>query len=170
MPVLLKGSRYADRVPIGKTDVLQNFKHDRLKKFYTDWYRPDLMAVVAVGDFDQAQVEALIKTRFAGLTNPAGAPRRQVYDVPDHPGTTYSVLTDKELTTTSVEIDHLLPTRPYGTVGVYRQRLVDGLFSSMLSARLAELTQKPDAPFSRRSPAAGASSGRPRTTRRSAPW
>jgi zinc protease len=100
-----------------------------------------------VGDFDQAQVEGLIKTRFAGLTNPAGAPRRQVYDVPDHPGTTYAILTDKELTTTSVEIDHLLPTRPYGTVGVYRQRLVDGLFSSMLSARLRELAQKPDAPF-----------------------
>ena len=146
-PVLLKGSRYADRVPIGKTDVLQNFKHERLKKFYTDWYRPDLMAVVAVGDFDQAQVEALIKSHFTGLTNPAGAPRRQVYDVPDHAGTTYAILTDKELTTTSVEIDHLLPTRPYGTVGVYRERLVDRLFSSMLSARLAELTQKPDAPF-----------------------
>src|SRR5687768_9620962 len=146
-PVLLKGSRYADRVPIGKTEVLQNFKHDRLKKFYTDWYRPDLMAVVAVGDFDQAQVEALIKNHFAGLTNPPGAPRRQVYDVPDHAGTTYAILTDKELTTTSAEIDHLLPTRPYGTVGVYRQRLVDRLFSSMLSARLSELTQKPDAPF-----------------------
>jgi zinc protease len=146
-PVLLKGSRYADRVPIGKTDVLQNFKHERLKKFYSDWYRPDLMAVVAVGDFDQAQVEALIKSHFTGLTNPAGAPRRQVYDVPDHAGTTYAILTDKELTTTSVEIDHLLPTRPYGTVGVYRERLVDRLFSSMLSARLAEMTQKPDAPF-----------------------
>ena len=146
-PVLLKGSHYADRVPIGKTDVLQNFKPERLKKFYTDWYRPDLMAIVAVGDFDQAQVEALIKTHFTGLTNPPGAPRRQVYDVPDHAGTTYAILTDKELTNTSVEIDHLLPTRPYGTVGVYRQRLVDGLFSSMLSARLAELTQKPDAPF-----------------------
>src|SRR5687767_3296290 len=87
LPVLLKGSRYADRVPIGKTEVLQNFKHERLKKFYSDWYRPDLMAVVAVGDFDQAQVEGLIKAHFTGLTNPPGAPRRQVYDVPDHPGT-----------------------------------------------------------------------------------
>ena len=57
-PVLLKGSRYAERLPIGKPEILQNFKHDRLKKFYTDWYRPDLMAVVAVGDFDKAAVES----------------------------------------------------------------------------------------------------------------
>ena len=55
LPIVLKGSRYADRVPIGKTDVLQRFKPERLKKFYADWYRPDLMAVVAIGDFDQAQ-------------------------------------------------------------------------------------------------------------------
>ena len=59
-PVLLKGSRYADRLPIGKPDILQNFKHDRLKRFYTDWYRPDLMAVVAVGDFDKASIERLV--------------------------------------------------------------------------------------------------------------
>ena len=58
LPVLLKGSRYAERLPIGKTEVLQNFKHERLKQFYADWYRPDLMAVVAVGDFDKAAVEA----------------------------------------------------------------------------------------------------------------
>jgi zinc protease len=146
-PVLLKGSRYAERVPIGKTDVLQTFKPERLTKFYADWYRPELMAVVAVGDFNQAEVEGLIKTHFGALANPAGAPRRTVYDVPDHAGTSYAILTDKELTTTSVEIDHLLPTRPYGTVGVYRQRLVDRLFSSMLSARLSEIAQKPDAPF-----------------------
>ena len=67
--------------------------------------------------------------------------------MPDRPGTVYAIVTDKELTSTSVEVDYLLPTRPYGTVGVYRQRLVDGLFGAMLSARLAEIAQKPDAPF-----------------------
>jgi zinc protease len=147
LPVLLKGSRYAERVPIGKTDVLQGFKPERLTKFYADWYRPDLMAVVAVGDFDAAEVERLIKSHFSSLARPAGAPARALYDVPDHPGTTYAVLTDKELTTTSVDVEHLVPTRPYGTVGVYRERMVDSLFGSMLSARLAEIAQKPDAPF-----------------------
>ena len=66
-PVLLKGSRYADRLPIGKPEILQNFKHERLKKFYTDWYRPDLMAVVAVGDFDKAAMQALIEKHFGAL-------------------------------------------------------------------------------------------------------
>jgi zinc protease len=147
LPILLKGSRYAERVPIGKTEVLQNFKHERLKQFYADWYRPDLMAVVAVGDFDQAAVERLVKAQFASMPKPATPRPRPTYDVPDRIGTSYAVMTDKELTTTSVSVDHLVPTRPYGTVGVYRQRLVDRVFGSMLSARLAEIAQKPEAPF-----------------------
>jgi zinc protease len=147
LPIVLKGSRYADRVPIGKTDVIRNFKADRLKKFYGDWYRPNLMAVVAVGDFDQAQVVDLVKRHFAPLANPPGAPARTVYDVPNRSGTTVSVITDKELTTTNVEVDYLVPTRPYGTVDVYRRRMIDRLFASMLSARLGELAQRPGAPF-----------------------
>ena len=147
LPIMLKGSRYADRVPIGKTDVLQSFKPERLTQFYADWYRPDLMAVVAVGDFDQAAVVDLVKRRFSGLVTQPGARPRQAYDVPDRNGTAFTVLTDRELTTTNVEIDYLVPTRPYGTVGVYRQRLIDRLFGSMLSARLGEIAQRPDAPF-----------------------
>jgi zinc protease len=154
LPILLKGSRYAERVPIGKTEVLQGFKPDRLKTFYSDWYRPDLMAVVAVGDFDQAEVEALVKRHFAGLVAPKPARPRAIYDVPDHAGTVYAVITDKEMTTTSVEVDHLLPARSSGTVGAYRQGIVDRLFGGLLSARLGELSQKPGAPY------LGASAGR----------
>ena len=147
LPIVLKGSRYADRVPIGKTDVIQTFKADRLKKFYSDWYRPNLMAVVAVGDFDQAQVVDLVKRHFAPLANPPSAPARTVYDVPNRSGSTVTVITDKELTTTNVEVDYLVPTRPYGAVGVYRQRMIDRLFASMLSARLGDVAQRPGAPF-----------------------
>ncbi len=53
-PILFKGSRYAERLPIGDMEVVQSFKHERLTKFYQDWYRPELMAVIAVGDFDKA--------------------------------------------------------------------------------------------------------------------
>jgi zinc protease len=105
------------------------------------------MAVVAVGDFDKAQVVELVKRHFAPLTNLPGAPARAIYDVPDRSGTTVTVITDKELTTTNVEVDYLVPTRPYGAVGVYRQRMIDRLFASMLSARLGELAQRPGAPF-----------------------
>src|SRR5262245_22902912 len=147
LPILLKDSRYADRVPIGKTEVIQGFTPDRLTRFYADWYRPNLMAVVAVGDFDQAQVVGLVKNHFTGLTNPPNERPRPAFDVPERTGAGVTVLTDKELTTTNIEVDYFVQTRPYGTVGVYRQRLVDRLFSSMLSARLGDIAQKPDAPF-----------------------
>ncbi|HEX8786476.1 MAG TPA: pitrilysin family protein, partial [Telluria sp.] len=67
MPKIYNGSRYADRLPIGQEDIIRNFKPDVLRRFYHDWYRPDLMAVVAVGDIDPAQAEQLIKRHFAGL-------------------------------------------------------------------------------------------------------
>lgn len=106
-PIVLQGSRYADRIPIGKTEIIQNFKPDQLKKFYADWYRPDLMAVIAVGDFDRAAVETLIKTHFGSIPAPANARPRTAYDLPDHPGTTYAIISDKETTNTVVEIDNL---------------------------------------------------------------
>ena len=146
-PIWLKGSRYPDRLPIGTTEIIQGFKPERLKKFYTDWYRPDLMAVVAVGDFDKAAVDTLIKAHFASMPA-ATAPRpRATFDIPDHPATVFAITADKEQPMTTVEIDTLLPARSEGTVGGYRQKTVDRLFSSMLSARFAEIAQKPDAPF-----------------------
>ncbi len=146
-PILLKGSRYADRLPIGKPEIIQGGKAERLKKFYADWYRPDLMAVVAVGDFDKAAIEKLVTAHFASLPA-ATAPRpRPTYDVPDRPDTAYAITTDKEMTSTTVEIDTLLPTREQGTIGVYRQKIVNRLFSALFSARFAELAQQPDSPI-----------------------
>ena len=170
-PLLLEGSRYADRLPIGKTEVIQNFKPDRLKQFYTDWYRPDLMAVVAVGDFDKAAIEGMIKAHFAPIpAAPKTARERKVYDIPDHSGALFAILADKEMTTTSVEIDNLLPASEQGTVKAYRQDLVNRLFSSMMSARFSEIAQKPGAPFVAASAAVVRSLRRPGTPRRSVPW
>ena len=147
LPIVLNGSRYADRLPIGKTEIIQNAKTDTLKKFYKDWYRPELMAVVAVGDFDKTAVENIIKTHFGSIPASASPKPRPNYDVPDRAGSAFAILTDKELTSTNVTIENILPHRQEGTVGAYRQDMVDGLFSSMLSSRLAEIAQKPDAPF-----------------------
>uniref|UniRef100_UPI0040479E53 M16 family metallopeptidase n=1 Tax=Roseivirga sp. TaxID=1964215 RepID=UPI0040479E53 len=63
-PVVLAGSRYAERLPIGKPEVLANFEYDAAKRFYRDWYRPDLMGIIAVGDFDPAELEAKIKQGY----------------------------------------------------------------------------------------------------------
>src|SRR3989449_7456138 len=146
-PVLLNGSRYADRLPIGKPEIIQGGKQERLKQFYVDWYRPDLMAVVAVGDFDKSAIEKMITTHFDSIPAATKPRPRSTFDIPDHAGTTYAIATDKEANTTSVEIDTLLPSRPEGTVGAYRQKTVDRFFSGMLSARFSEIAQQPNAPF-----------------------
>jgi zinc protease len=146
-PEMLKGSQYADRLPIGKTDVIQNFKPERLKQFYADWYRPDLMAVIVVGDFDKAATETLVKSHFSGIAAPTSPRPRPTYDIPDRPGTAYMILKDKETTSTTIEIDNLMKSREQGSVEVYRQKTIDRLFSSLLNARLQELAQKPDPPF-----------------------
>ena len=146
-PILLKSSRYANRLPIGEKKTIESFKYDTLKRFYRDWYRPDLMAVIAIGDFDRSAVEKLIQEHFAGLPA-ARTPRlRPVYDVPDHPETLYAIATDKEATNSSVSVFNKLPVRDQSTVGAYRQSLVEELYSGMLNRRFSELTQKPDPPF-----------------------
>jgi len=146
-PILFKGARYADRLPIGKKETIETFKHDVLKRFYKDWYRPDLMALIAVGDFDKAAVEGLIKQHFGSIPA-AKVPRlRPTYDIPDHPETLYAIATDKEATMTSISVYNKLPLREQGSVGVYRQMILDRLAAGMLSRRLSDMTQKPDAPF-----------------------
>jgi len=146
-PVLLAGSRYADRIPIGSMETVATFNPALLTKFYNDWYRPDLMAVVAVGDFDKATVEPLIKQHFAPLTNPAHERPRPTFSVPDHANTLYTVATDKEATATAVRVYDMEAAPDQSTIGAYRQQIVDTLFYNMLTARLSEIAQKPNAPF-----------------------
>src|SRR5262245_35037692 len=147
LPVLLKDSRYAERMPIGKPEILRSFTYDRLKKFYTDWYRPDLMAVIAVGDFDVAKMEGLIRSRFAAIPAAPSPRPRPAYDVPDHTGTRYTVATDSEATATTVTVSSIMAARDQTTVGAYRQQTIERVFGGLLSARLGEMAQKPDAPF-----------------------
>lgn len=146
-PVLLKGSRYVERLPIGQPDLLRTFTPDKLKRFYTDWYRPDLMAVIAVGDFEPSAVEALIRSHFGGIPAAASPRPRQTYDVPDQPGTRYTVATDSEATQTVVNVSSLMAARDQTTLGAYRQQTVERVFSALLSGRFGEMAQKPDAPF-----------------------
>ena len=146
-PVLLRGSRYAERVPIGTKENIEQFKPEALERFYADWYRPDLMAVVAVGDFDKAGVERLIREHFAKIPAPERPRPRPSYEVPDHPETLYAVATDREATMTTVSVYNMLPLRDQTTVGAYRQQQVERLYTRMLDARLAELWLKPDPPF-----------------------
>lgn len=147
LPVLLRGSRYADRLPIGGKEALETFKQASLRRFYQRWYRPDLMAVVAVGDFDPDTVEALVRREFAGIARPATPAARATFDVPGNDTTLFAVATDKELTGSSVSILWKLPKRHEVTVADYRRELVEELADNMLNQRLSELTQKPESPL-----------------------
>lgn len=147
-PRLFNGSRYAERLPIGREDVLRNFRPETLKRFYKDWYRPDLMAVVVVGDIDPAQAEKLVKQHFTRLKNPATPRPREYAAIPARADTEALVVTDPEADGNAVLIRYpVQPVRDLGTVRAYREELVQGLFASMLSARLAEISQLPDAPW-----------------------
>jgi zinc protease len=146
-PIILEGSRYAVRNPIGTKTSIETFAQDRLKQFYRDWYRTDLMAVVAVGDFDPPAIEKLIRKHFEPIPAPVSPRARTFYPVPDHPGTAYAVATDPEMPAASVTIFRKLPIREQQTVLSYRDRIIDHLFSAMFNARLAELGQQADPPF-----------------------
>ncbi|MEO8677537.1 MAG: insulinase family protein [Vicinamibacterales bacterium] len=147
--VELEGSRYVDRPPIGTPAVIESAQREQLVRFYSDWYRPDLMAVIAVGDVDRNAVAAMIRRHFSSLSNPEPERKRPGYDVPEHAGTRYAVVTDTESTATVVRVSTLRPARNQGSVGGYRAIMLDQLFAQMLGDRLDELSQKANPPFLR---------------------
>src|SRR6266550_142861 len=146
-PVLFSGSRYAERLPIGLKSVLETYTPATLRRFYDTWYRPDLMAIVAVGDFDKRQIEGLVK-RYLGAIPAATAPRaRTLFPVPAHDSTLVSINSDKEATRSVIRLLYKQPKRYNTTAATYRQHLVEGLFGSMFNDRFSEMTQKPNPPF-----------------------
>ena len=147
-PKLLNGSRYAERMPIGKESVLKTFKPEAIKRFYKDWYRPDLMAVMVVGDVEPRQAEAMIRQHFGKLKNPA-KPRPRLYaEVPQRSQTEALVITDKEAPDDSVFIRYpIRAAQEPVTIADYRRQMIENLYGHMLSARMQELTQQANPPF-----------------------
>lgn len=147
LPVLLNNSRYALRPPIGKEEAIKSFTAASVKSFYTDWYRPDLQAIIAVGDFDPKQVEALIKANFSALKNPAPEKPRTQYTVAPTPGTVVKYATDKEFPYTLAQIIVKHPQAGVKTPADFLQHVRTGLFNQMLYSRIAEVSQQANSPF-----------------------
>lgn len=146
-PILFHNSKYAERLPIGDIEIIKHCPQDVLRKFYTDWYRPDLMAVVAVGDFDKAQIEALIKEHFETIEGPKNERPRELSPVPGHEETLFAIATDKEAPYTVLSIFTKMTHENVVTLDDYKKEFVQSLYESMLNARLQELTMQPDPPF-----------------------
>jgi zinc protease len=147
VPVLMNGSQYAVRLPIGKPDVIRSAPRSALVRFYQDWYRPDLMAVVAVGDFAAADIERRIRSEFASLTARPNPRPRPVIALPAHDQPLVSIEADAELPNTSVTIVHEVPHMPEASPRDLRRLCAQRLYYSMLNARLDEVTRQPDPPF-----------------------
>jgi zinc protease len=146
-PIIFKGSEYANRIPIGKVDIIQNFKHNLIRDFYHDWYRPDLQAIILVGDIDPDQAEAQIKAHFAGIKNPSPEKPRKDFDIPDNTDPLIAITTDKEATENYILMFYKHPLLVEKTLGDFKTKLMSELFTGMLNNRFNEISQKPESPY-----------------------
>src|SRR6186713_308405 len=148
-PRLFNGSKYGERLPIGKDEILKTFKPETLKSFYKNWYRPNLIAVIVVGDIDPADAEKKIVAHFSKFTNPANATvRPAIIPIKQRTAPDAMVVTDDEATNTFLEIFNFVkPAKKLKTWADYRESTAEGLVSSLINQRLTELTQKPNPPF-----------------------
>ena len=151
LPDIYPGSKYAERMPIGTMDVVMNFPHDVLRAYYKKWYRPDLQALVVVGDFDVDRMETKIKEIFADIQAPAADAAERIYfDVPDTDKPLVSIHQDKEMTNSMIMLMMKHDAMTYQQRGSMMKVLSDYInsaISSMFNARITEILQQPNAPF-----------------------
>jgi zinc protease len=146
-PFLFAGSRYADRLPIGDTAVLRHAPVAALRRFYERWYRPELMAIVAVGDFDPREMEAKIRAEFGEIPGYASRMHRPETTLPFPDSTRYMVTVDPELPRGQVSINWMIPDRPDTSAMDVRRGIIEGIYAGMLGDRLNEMSLRPGAPF-----------------------
>ena len=150
MPKVYKGTKYEDCMPIGSMDIVDNFPYQDLRDYYQKWYRPDLQAVVVVGDIDVNKMEKKIKEIFSSIPMPKKAAERVYYPVPDNEKMIVDIEKDKEQPIVLCHIyqkREATPDSEKNSEKYLRDDYVDGLISTMLNDRYAELRQQPEPPF-----------------------
>jgi zinc protease len=149
LPDIFQGSPYADRYPIGLPEIIENAPASRLQNFYKTWYRPDNMAVILVGDFDGAKLEAELASHFSAPA-PDTPFKRPEFDLPPPEKNRFraEVLTDPELTYTRIDMYYKRsPQPPGGDLASYRQEVIDSLIGRMLSFRFDDAASRPETPY-----------------------
>ncbi len=144
------GSQYAKRDVIGDTAIINNFAHQTIRDFYKKWYRPDLQAILIVGDVDVDKVEAKIKSVFVDITKKENAGERPVYPIMNNAAPVISIVKDAEARMTRVDLEYKhdkLPAEVKLSMQGYGFLTVNSLISTMISNRFEEITQQADAPF-----------------------
>ena len=154
LPTIYQGDKYADCMPIGSIDVINNFPYKDIRDYYHKWYRPDLQGIVIVGDIDVDTVEAKLKAVFADVQKPVNPAERTYYPVTDNKEPIVAIGTDKEVDDPSIEIyfkQDATPDSEKNNVGYLASQYMTSMISSMLNARLSELVQSANPPFTRAS-------------------
>ena len=146
-PIIYQNSQYAKRLPIGQPSIIENANYETIKRFYNDWYRANLMALSIVGDIDIDAMEQVIKTKFGSLSNPSNERSRTAYKVPKHNETLISINSDPEASFTQARIIYKHPHIEVNNLQDYRSLLTRILYNRMMNARLSELQQEEDPPF-----------------------
>lgn len=148
LPVKFNNSIYATRMPIGLMNIIESFDYKVLRDFYHDWYRTDLQSIAIIGDVDVAEIEAKIEALFSPIVAIENPKERFIVDIPDNDKMQYVLLKDKEVTTAQIEfgIRHPKP-QVYKSVSDLNNFIIENMIMSMFSARISEITQKPNAPF-----------------------
>ena len=154
LPTIYPGDKYADCMPIGSIDVINNFPYKDIRDYYHKWYRPDLQGIVIVGDIDVDAVEAKLKAVFADVQKPINPAERTYYPVADNKEPIVAIGTDKEVDDPSIEIyfkQDATPDSEKNNLGYLASQYMTSMISSMLDARLSELVQSANPPFTRAS-------------------
>lgn len=144
------GSQYAKRDVIGDTAIINNFDHKTIREFYKKWYRPDLQAILIVGDIDVDKVEAKIKSLFTDIPKKENEAERTIFPIADNQKPIISVVKDKEARMTRIELEYKhakLPDAVKLSMQGYAFNTINGLISTMIGNRFEEITQQADAPF-----------------------
>jgi len=137
-------------MPIGKMEVIDNFKPEFLQAYYKKWYHPDLQAVIVVGDVDVDQIEAKIKNLFGSFQNPKDEAPYELYPVPDNDQPIYAIASDKEQQMLSLNLFWKRQMTPYeqrNTVAYLLEDYLTSIACNVVNERLADLTLKADCPF-----------------------
>ena len=156
LEVVLAGSRYADRDVIGDMDIINGLTSATVRRFYEDWYRPDLMTVVVTGSVDPEWVEERIREQFGAMGTPQEPRPSPESAIMPMEGMTVASFSDPEFPFVSTQILQLVETEPFETLGDSRRRFVEALAKNMLNERLDRVSREPDSAFQQ----AGLSSGR----------
>jgi len=144
------GSQYAKRDVIGDTAIINNFDHQTIRDFYKKWYRPDLQAILIIGDVDVDKVEAKIKSTFADISKKENTGERPVYPILDNAAPIIAVVRDPEARMTRIELEYKqdkLPANVKLSMVGYAKLTINSLISTMIANRFEEITQQADAPF-----------------------